>query len=268
MKRKVLIRKLTHPRKAAGVRRKRGASYGAEVVTVLVQLWELFDFACGQRLVAALRTEVPRLRAAGELKCSEAVAGKRLRISAKTIDRLLRQEKRVRQIHRPRAGRVHPLLYQKIPVKVAAEWDTEEVGNLQVDYVEHGGRSSGGQYAHTVSTVDIATGWWEGAAIAARTQEATREALDQIRQQAPFRFRELHPDNDSGLINDLLGRYCRRRHIRLSRSRPSKKNDNAWVEQRNWTHVRKVVGYRRFDTPAEVLAWRAVYACLRWTPDS
>lgn len=263
LNRKVLIRKLAHPRRAALGRRKRGASYGAEVVTALVQLWEWFDFACGQRLVAALRTEVPRLRAAGELRCSEAVAEKLVRISAKTIDRMLRQEKRVRRIHRPRWGRVHPLLYQKIPVKVAAEWDTEQVGNMQVDYVEHCGRSSGGQYLHTVSTVDIASGWWEGEALAARTQEATRQALDHIRQRVPYRIREIHPDNDSGLINDLLWRYCRQRHIRLSRSRPYQKNDNAWVEQRNWTHVRQVVGYRRFDTTAELGALQAVYACLR-----
>ena len=84
-----------------------------------------------------------------------------------------------------------------------------------------------------------------------------------IRKRAPFRFREIHPDNDSGLINDLLWRYCRRRQIRLSRSRPYKKNDNAWVEQRNWSHVRKVVGYRRFDTAQELAALRGLYGALR-----
>jgi hypothetical protein len=263
LNRKVLIRKLAHPRKAAVRRAKRGASYGVEVVTALVEMWELFDYACGQRLAPALRTEVPRLRASGQLKCSDEVAGKLLKISPSTIDRLLQHEKQVQRIRRPRSGRTHPLLYQKIPVKVAAEWDTDEVGNVQVDYVEHCGRSSGGQYIHTVSTVDIASGWWEGEPITARSQEATREALDEIRKRAPFRFREIHPDNDTGLINDLLWRYCRRRRIKLSRSRPYKKNDNAWVEQRNWTHVRKVVGYRRFDTTAELAALRALYAALR-----
>jgi len=263
LNRKVLIRKLAHPPKPARRRPGRGASYGAEVVSTLAELWELFDFACGQRLAAALRTEVPRLRAAGEVKCSDAVAEKLTKISPKTIDRLLRRERQVRRLSRTRSAGRHGLLCQKIPVKVAAEWDTGEVGNVQVDYVEHCGRSMGGQYIHTVSTVDIASGWWEGEAIAARTQEATREALDGIRQRAPFRFREIHPDNDSGLINDLLWRYCRRRQIKLSRSRPYKKNDNAWVEQRNWTHVRKVVGYRRFDTTAELAALRALYAALR-----
>ncbi len=263
LNRKVLIRKLSHPAKPNRLRPKRGASYGTEVLSALVRCWELFDFACGQRLVAALRTEVPRLRTAGELRCSDLIAARLVQISAKTIDRLLRQEKKVRRVNQPRSQRVHPLLYQKIPVKVAADWDTREVGNVQVDYVEHCGRSTGGQYIHTVSTVDIASGWWEGEPIPARTQEATREALDRIRKRAPFRFRELHPDNDSGLINDLLWRYCRQRQIKLSRSRPYKKNDNAWVEQRNWTHVRKVVGYRRFDTTNELAVMRDLYATLR-----
>jgi hypothetical protein len=191
------------------------------------------------------------------------VAEKLMRISASTIDRLLKREKQIQRVNQPRSSRVHPLLYQKIPVKVAAEWDTDEVGNVQVDYVEHCGRSSGGQFLHTVSVADIASGWWEGEAIPARTQEATREALDRIRKRAPFRLREIHPDNDSGLINDLLWRYCRQRHIKLSRSRPYKKNDNAWVEQRNWTHVRKQVGYRRFDTTAELSVLNSLYACLR-----
>ena len=263
LNRKVLIRKLARVPKANRRRTQRGASYGAEVVTALAVLWEWFDFACGQRLAAALQREVPRLRAAGELKCSDEVAEKLVKISPKTIDRLLQREKQVRRINRPRSGRVHPLLYQRIPVKVAAEWDIEEIGNVQVDYVEHCGRSSGGQYIHTVSTVDIASGWWEGEAIPARTQEQTRQALDRIRKRVPFRIREIHPDNDSGLINDLLWRYCRQRHIQLSRSRPYQKNDNAWVEQRNWTHVRKEVGYRRFDTSAELAVMTALYAVLR-----
>jgi hypothetical protein len=176
---------------------------------------------------------------------------------------LLQHEKQVRRVNRPRTGRIHPLLYQRIPVKVASEWDTDQVGNVQVDYVEHCGRSTGGQFIHTVSTVDIASAWWEGEPIASRTQQATREALDAIRKRAPFRFREIHPDNDSGLINDLLWRYCRQRQIRLSRSRPYRKNDNAWVEQRNWTHVRKVVGYGRFDTTPELALLRALYTVLR-----
>jgi len=144
------------------------------------------------------------------------------------------------------------LIYQKVPVKVAAEWDTSEIGNVQVDFVAHCGRWTGGDYIHTISAVDIATNWWEGQAIAVRSQRAAKEGLCQIRDRTPFRIRELHPDNDSALVNDLRWDWTQKEKIRLSRSRPYKKNDNAWVEQKNWTHVRKVVGYRRFDTTREL----------------
>ena len=264
LNRKVLIRKLAHPpRPEPSKRPPRKATYGADVLTALVKIWELLDFLCGQRLAPALREQVDRLRAAGELRCSDAVALKLKRVSPKTIDRLLSREKRVRQLRRDRNPAVHPLLYQKIPVKVASEWDTGQVGNVQVDYVEHCGRATAGDYIHTLSAVDIATSWWEGEAICSRSQQATKEGLDAIRKRVPFRIREIHPDNDSGLINGLLWRYCRGARIKMSRSRPYKKNDNAWVEQRNWTHVRKLVGYRRFDTTAELVVMRELYEYSR-----
>ena len=266
LNRKYLIRLLNRaapPRVVRRWRRVRRRKYDLAVLTALVWIWEVFAYPCGQRLVAILRREVDRLRQLGELGCSDMVAEKLEQISPKTTDRLLAREKQVRQLRRARNPSTHPLLYQKVPVKVASEWDTEEVGNVQVDYVGHGGRSSGGEYAHTISAVDIASAWWEGQAIPGRSQRATRQGLDQIRQRCPFRFREIHPDNDSGLINDLLWRYCRAAHIQMSRSRPYQKNDNAWVEQKNWTHVRKVVGYRRYDTMRQVALLNEIYAVAR-----
>ena len=265
LNRKVLIRKLAHPPRGQRDRkhRARGGTYGAEVVTALAKLWELFDYPCGQRLVPALRSELGRLRALKEIRCSDTVAEKLERISPKTVDRLLAREKQVRRLRRNRNPAAHPLLYQRIPVKVAAEWDTSEVGNLQVDYVEHCGRSTGGEYVHTLSAVDIASSWWEGEAISSRSQQATKEGMEAIQGRVPFRVKEIHPDNDSGLINDLLWRYCKGTGIKMSRSRPYKKNDNAWVEQRNWTHVRKVVGYQRLDTTGELRVLRELYQELR-----
>jgi hypothetical protein len=176
LNRKVLIRKLAHPAKVRNGKKRppRKATYGAEVVVTLVQIWEIFDDPCGQRLAPVLRGELERLRQAGELQCSDEVAEKLGRISAKTIDRLLAREKRERQLRRNRNPALHPLLYQKIPVKVAADWETGQVGNVQVDYVEHCGRSMAGEYVHTLSAVDIASSWWEGEPIAQRTQEAPR----------------------------------------------------------------------------------------------
>ena len=260
---KVLIGKLGHPPKPEpGKRSPRKASYGAAVVTALVKLWEIFDYPCGQRLAPAIKEQLEKLRKADEVKCSKEVAAKLAQVSPKTIDRLLAREKQVRSLRRNRNPSTHPLLYQKIPVKVAAEWDTGQVGNLQIDYVLHSGRSVGGEFLHTISAVDIATGWWEAEPILRRTQQNTRDGMDRIRKRLPFRVLEIHPDNDTGMINNLMWEYCKKAGIKMSRSRPYKKNDNAWVEQRNWTHVRKVVGYERMDSAAELEVLRELYEKL------
>ena len=212
LNRKVLIRKLTRVPGAPGERkpRKRGARYGAKVTTALVQIWELFDFPCGQRLAPVLREQTERLRISGGLKCSQEVADLLREVSPKTIDRLLAREREVRGLRQHRRPPVHPLLYQRVPVKTAAEWDRQEVGNVQLDYVLHCGRSTAGEYLLTLSATDIATGWWEGGAQHGRSQQATQESLEAIRRRLPFRVLEVHPDNDSGILNDLLWNYCRR----------------------------------------------------------
>jgi hypothetical protein len=262
--RKYLIRMLNRAVRPATVRRRRRkASYGAATVTALVELWDMFEQPCGQRLAPILKEQVERLRRLGELRCAERVAEQLQRLSASTIDRLLQREKRVRMLRRNRNPNAQRLIYQKVPVKVAAEWDTREIGNLQVDFVAHCGRSSAGDYIYTISVVDIATNWWEGRAIPVRSQQATKQALSEMQLRFPFRIRELHPDNDSALVNDLLWDWCRGQRIRLSRSRPYKKNDNAWVEQKNWTHVRKVVGYARYDNTTELRLLNEIYAVLR-----
>lgn len=265
LNRKVLIRKLAHPAtatKTAQKRRRRSKRYGAELKAPLAQVWEMFDYPCGQRLVPILREQVDRLRELGELRCGSAVAELLKRMSAKTADRLLAHERQVRHLKRQRRAPIHPLLYQRVPVKLPNEWDRDEVGNLQMDFVVHCGRSSGGEYMYTLSAVDIASGWWEGEPQMGRSQKATEEGFDAVRARFPFRVREVHPDNDSALLNDLLWKYCRKRRIAMSRSRPYQKNDNAWVEQKNWTHVRKVVGYRRYDQPAEQEILRTLYRKL------
>jgi len=261
LNRKVLIRKLTRVPAAADKpkRRARATTYGVELRTPLIEVWELFDYPCGQRLAPILREQAERLRASGGLKCSQAVAELLQEISPKTIDRLLKREREVRCLKQHRRPPVHPLLYQRVPVKTSADWDRQEVGNLQLDYVLHCGRTTAGEYLLTLSATDIATGWWEGSPQLGRSQKATQESLERIRQRVPFRVQEVHPDNDSGILNELLWNYCRRHRIRMSRSRPYQKNDNAWVEQKNWTHVRKVVGYGRFTTAAQCEVLRELY---------
>lgn len=261
--RKVLIRSLS-PRTsfATRPRKKRTPVYDGEVTAALAAVWEIFDAPCGMRLVPLLAAEVGRLRAFGELRCSDEIAEKLRRIGPATIDRRLRHEKQVRHLSRHRNPPVHHLLSRSIPVKLTDAWDREQPGHLQLDYVVHCGASAAGDFCHTLSGADIASGWWEGAAILGRSQRATKEGLETIRARLPFALREIHPDNDSGMINALLFRYCAETGVRFSRSRPHHKNDNAWVEQRNWTHVRKVVGYHRYDTAEARALLTALYRDL------
>lgn len=264
LNRKVLIRKLAHPPfPPAGKRtRRRAKIYGAEVKASLAEVWEIFDHPCGQRLAAILREQVDLLRQLGELRCSDTVAALLKKASPRTLDRLLVHERTVKQPRLPRRAPVHPLMYQRVPVKLPNEWNREEVGNLQLDFVLHCGPTTAGQFLHTLSAVDIASAWWEGEPQMGRSQEVTNKGLGQARSRFPFPVREIHPDNDSAMLNDLIWRYCRQRKIRMSRSRPYQKNDNAWVEQKNWTHVRQVVGYRRYDTAAEQEVLKELYRCL------
>lgn len=233
-------------------RRRRKVIYDGEVRAVLAKVWEIFDYPCGQRLKTLLLTELERLRRLGEVQCTAEAVAKLLQISPRTIDIKLAHQREVLRLKQNRHPHPQPLLYQKIPVKLTEEWDREEPGNLQLDFVAHCGSSAGGEFINSLSAVDIAFGWWEGEAIMGRAQARTHAALQQIGLRLPFPLGEIHPDNDSAMINDLLWRYCQKEHIRFSRSRPNKKNDNAWVEQKNWTHVRKIFGYLRYNTEKEL----------------
>lgn len=251
--RKYLIRKVSvrngWPNKS---RKKRKQVYDGQVVAALARLWEIFDYPCGQRLAPLLKTEVDRLRQLGELSCSDEVAFKLRKISPANIDIKLRHEKEVLHLKKNRHPKTQPLLYQKIPVKLTDEWDKEEVGNAQLDFVAHCGSSAWGDFINSLSLSDIASGWWEGEAQIGRSQRFTNQGLEKIRQRLPFSLKEIHPDNDSGIINDLIYRYCQDKEIAFSRSRPNKKNDNAYVEQKNWTHIRKIFGYLRYDAEQEL----------------
>ena len=262
LRRKYLIRKLRvlsnlDKKKVKGRRRKQ--VYDGYVKVVLVKCWEIFDYPCGQRLKPLLSQEVKRLRELGELTCSDEVADKLKRISARTIDEKLRHQKEVEGLKRKYHRKSHPLLYQKIPIKLSNEQDRTQLGNIQIDLVEHCGQSARGEYMNTLSTTDISSGWWEGEAVMGRSQEVVFNGLKQVRNRFPFAFREIHSDNGTEFINWHLLRYTNKEKLGFSRSRPNKKNDNCFVEQKNWTHVKKFVGYFRYDTTKELGILNDIY---------
>lgn len=241
LNRKYLIRKLrvisNLDKNKPKVRRTKQL-YDGQVRAALVKCWEIFDYPCGQRLKPLLSEEVHRLRELGELICSDEVA-----------------DKLKRKYHL----KTHPLLYQKIPVKLSDEQDRTHMGNIQIDLVEHCAQSARGEYINTLSTTDITSGWWEGEAVMGRSQEVVFKGLKKIRNRFPFSLKEIHSDNGTEFINWHLFRYTNKEKLGFSRSRPNKKNDNCFVEQKNWTHVKKFVGYFRYDTLEELRMLNDLY---------
>ncbi len=239
-------------------RKKRKQIYDGYVKTALAELWEIFDRPCGQRLFPSIRTELDRLRQQEEIFVSNEVAEKLKRIGPATIDRALKHQKEVLHYRRKYHRKNNPLIYQRIPVK-AGGWDRTLPGQVQIDLVEHCGQSASGLYANTVSCAGVAFGWWEGEAVLGSGKERNCEALDKTRKRMPFKWVHAHSDNDGGFINWHLLSYCEAEGIQFSRSRPYKKNDNCFVEQKNSTHVRNFLGHLRYDTPEEVAIINDLY---------
>ena len=258
--RKYAIRKVQpRERLRTGKRKKRREKYDGQVKAALAQMWEIFDYPCGQRLKPILEGEVDRLRQLGELRCSEEAAMKLKVMSSATIDRKLKQSRAVKQSLFSKGGsRPSCKLKQKVAIRLT-EWDTSEVGYTEVDLVFHCGASTEGQHLNTVSMTEICSGWWEGEAIMGKTQLSTFQALERIRRRTPFRWKGIDSDNGSEFLSEILSKYCDREGIEFTRSRPGRKNDNAYIEEKNWTHVRKVVGYLRYDTVAEARTLNELY---------
>jgi len=232
-------------------RKTRVAYYGAEVRRVLLWFWKLFDHPCGQRLVPLLRTEFDRLLKRGSLQVSQRTATKLTHISSATVDRLLRGDKLKWRYQRSRYPKKSPLIYKAIPLKLT-DWDTARVGFIEMDLVFHCGSSTEGDHIHTLSTTEIASGWWEGEAVMGRAQLRVFEALQSIRKRSPFAWRGIDSDNDSAFLNAHLLKYSQQQGLEFTRSRPMRKNDNAYIEQKNYTHVRRPLGYLRYDTEEEL----------------
>ncbi len=239
--------------------KKRKQTYDGEVTAALATVWAIFDYPCGQRLKPILDIEVDRLRELGELDVPDDIIYKLKGMGSATIDRKLRHQRETLRLMQER-GTPKPgsLLKSKIAVRLT-EWDTSKVGYVEMDSVFHCGSSAMGEFVNTVSATEIALGWWEGEAIMGRSQEYTFWAIKEMRRRTPFKWVGMDSDNGSEFISDILYKYCDREKIEFTRSRPGRKNDNAYIEQKNWTHVRKVLGYFRYDTVEELGIINSLY---------
>jgi hypothetical protein len=229
-------------------------------VRALKAIWTVAGYPWSVRLKALLPLWLPWARK--RLSLSTGVEAQVRTISARQIDRVLAPDKR--RIRKRMYGRTKPgtLLKHHIPIKTD-HWDVTEPGFTEVDLVSHSGERADGDFVHSLDMTDIHTTWVETGAVMGKSQVRVQEALEQLRQQLPFALRGIDSDNGSEFINAHLHAYCKTRQIQFTRGRPYKKDDNAHVEQKNWTHVRKHMGYLRYDTDAARGAMNAVYADLR-----
>jgi len=191
-------------------------------------------------------------------KVRPAIEQQLLAISARQMDRRLKGQKQQRR--RRIYGHTKPgqLLKHHIPIKTDS-WNVTQPGFTEIDLVSHSGNSAEGEFAHTLNLTDIHTGWTESVALLGKSQIAVQQALDAIRRALPFSLLGLDSDNGSEFINWHLKKWCEQNHIQLTRGRPYKKDDNAHVEQKNWTHVRKLLGWERYGTPRAVAAINDLY---------
>ena len=262
--RKYAIRVLKHGSPPQGLKKPgRRKVYRGEVVQVLEQVWEICGRICSKRLQPFLPEIVSVLERCGELRMSPETKTLLLGMSRATIDRCLQPARFLPHPHGLSTTKPGSLLKQAIPIRTFTPWEDERPGFLEIDLVAHCGDSVEGSYLNTLTATDLATGWTECLGLANKTQAAVSQAIQQLRQQLPFALLGLDSDNGSEFINDTLLRYCQAEQITFTRSRPYQKNDQAHVEQKNWSVVRHTVGYDRLESAEELALLRSIYTDLR-----
>jgi hypothetical protein len=246
--RKAAIRLLLHPCAPRPAPSRGRRKYGPAVAQPLRMVWEVADHICSKRLGPFLPELIPILEQHGEIDLAPEVREKLLHISPSTIDRLLKPYRMPSQ-RRPHTQSQACLSIQgQVPVRTFGEWKNVAPGSLQADLVAHCGESTLGFYLNTLLAVDVRTGWTSLQPIWGKGQQRVGSGVHKIRQELPFALRELHTDNGGEFLNRLLFHWCEREGVRFTRGRPYKKNDQAYVEQKNFAVVRRLVGYDRYCT--------------------
>lgn len=237
------------------------------LINYLISFWRLLDFSCGKLFKPQINTFLPFYEKEYG-KIEEGIKEKLLTISAATIDRILREEKK-KQNYQTLKGRSYStqkdtILKNLIPIKTHLEWDfsIDAPGHLQVDLVSHDGSDFRGDFIQSLNMVDYKTGW---EVVRACLNKAASNVVPQIKIGMllfPFKVLEIHPDTGAEFINAHLYRFCQQNNISFTRSRPYKKDDNFWVENRNDKVVRRNVGYKRYEGKINLFLLNLLYENL------
>jgi hypothetical protein len=245
------------------VKRQRARIYGPVETELLKRLWEYLDYPCGKRLVEALPGALESLSRHGEIEESPQTSTKLLRMSSSTADRLLAAERRKETFLHRGGTKPGTLLKSQIEIRTFADWDEDRPGFVEIDLVAHEGGNSAGDFIQTLDVTDVHTGWSEQVAVLNKAQVWVLQALKQVRGRLPFPLLGVDSDNGGEFINADLLKYCRGERITFTRSRPSRKNDNCFVEQKNYSIVRRTVGYGRYVGTKALEELNHLYEWLR-----
>lgn len=253
-----------HARGQGAPRHRWGPYRTKAFLEALKQFWALSDGLCGKRLVAFIREIVPLLERQGRLRIPQlAIREQLVSASAATIDRILAKTKRESRLQGRSFTRPGTLLKQHIPVRTFADWNDVRPGFCEADLVGHDGGSAYGVFSFTLTLTDVATTWTEMTVSNNKARCHVFKALKTCRTNLPFPLLGLDCDNGGEFINENLRQYCEDEQITFTRSRPYRKNDNCYVEQKNNSIVRHLVGYYRYATPEQLDLLRRFYHAAR-----
>lgn len=258
--RKHAIRVLSGSSGAVKSEPKRSPYYNNQVVEPLILLWEASDRICSKRLKPMIPILLDAMERYGHLSVEPIIKSKLLKISAATIDRLLKPS-RIKVDNTSRRRRVSGNAIQRVvPIRTFSDWLDPAPGFFEVDMVEHcGGPKKDGNFVHSLVLTDIASGWTECIALPMRNQVLVVQGIIKAQNQLPFKMRGIDADNESAFMNQMVFDFCNSYDLELTRSRAYKKNDQAWVEQKNGAIVRKLVGYGRLSGCAATDALAKLY---------
>jgi hypothetical protein len=237
--------------------------YDEAVREVLIVLWEASDRVCGKRLKALAPVLVEAMERHGHLQLAPEIRASLLTMSASTIDRALRSVRESVGSRPRRRSASSSAVRRSIPVRTFSDWNDPPPGYVEADLVAHSGPSTSGSFAHTLVLTDVATGWTECAPLLLREQVLLKTVLSELRKVMPFDLLGFDTDNDSVFMNETVRDYCQAEGIAFTRCRPYRKNDQAFVEQKNGAVVRRIVGHRRLEGVAAAATLARLYATAR-----
>jgi hypothetical protein len=246
-----------------GSPRERRGRYDATTKDALTALWEASDRVCGKRLKVMIPTLLPALERHGRLKLGKADRDRVLAISAATIDRLLGDVKVAASGGKRRRAGFYSAIRREVPIRTFNDWKSPPPGFCEVDMVAHGGTSVAGSFIQTLTMVDVATGWTECLRLVTRDGSLVIEAMKHVQSLFPWLLRGVDFDNDSAFMNDIVVPWCREQKLEVTRSRAYRKNDQAFVEQKNGAVVRRLTGYGRFEGVETARVMARLYAAAR-----